>query len=146
MPYISSRFYAILTSVFVAGELRFNSTLFDQFIYHQSYTTFKNKFCRRGSLSVFFLPTTYYLNYQTLLHQAYKILYELIIQEEYHPFSSRKKSQNSTTSLPQEIYKTSTTSIPQEKNQNSTTSFTWRKYIPHVEGNHKKHICHLSYD
>ena len=69
----------ILNTGFGVGELRFNSTLYGQFICHQSYTPSIKTFYERGSLSVFFsiqfiLPsiTIYYIRRTNIISINYK--------------------------------------------------------------------------
>ena len=80
----------ILMAGFGVGELRFNSTWYDHFICHQSYTTFKFFIYVIGSLSVVFQLATSYSVYHNLLHQEY-------------PFYSVQLYQKTTTSILSEI-------------------------------------------
>ena len=107
--------YVILTARFGAGSLRLHSTWSGQYVCHQSYTIFNICFYIIVSLSVVFLPTTWYNIYHNVLHQANQFLFNLIIQKYQYHFFSIKNPRIVPPIFLNQFYKKSTTSFPQEK-------------------------------
>ena len=81
-----------LSSLFIwkYGQLKLNSTWYDQFICNQSYKTIIICIYRREALSEIFQPKSYYSIYQNLLDQEYQFLFNSIIKNDYFQYSSSK--------------------------------------------------------